>query len=204
MDILSSNRNRHKNRDKHNFIASINSKPSILFFDVEMTGGNVFYDEILQFSLIDLYKGVQFNNYIKPLKCTSWKSTEPIHHITPNMVKNCFSIIDYRPKITQLLRQAEMIVGYGIENDVRFMRKNKLFVGRHTIIYDLQKAFSRMYSHDNDMPSLHACANYYTCPDFGKEHNSLTDAYVTMYCFISMFKMPIPHWLEKTIGHKFK
>ena len=31
-----------------------------------MTGGNTRYDEILQFSIVDLYKGVVFNEYIKP------------------------------------------------------------------------------------------------------------------------------------------
>ena len=195
MDTLSS---------KHKFITSIDIKPSILFFDVEMTGGNVIYDEILQFSLIDLYQGIQFNNYIKPKKCTSWKNTEPIHHITPDMVKNCFSIDDYRPQITKILRQAQIIVGYGIENDLKFMRKAKLHVGRHTIIYDLQKAFSRIYSHDNDMPGLHACSRYYTCPNFGHEHNSLTDAYITMYCFIRMYNLPIPHWLKNAIKHNYK
>ena len=50
------------------------------------------YDEILQFSIVDLYKGVVFNEYIKPRKCKSWKDTEAIHHITPEMVKDCFTI----------------------------------------------------------------------------------------------------------------
>lgn len=57
-----------------------------------MTGGNTRYDEILQFSIVDLYKGVVFNEYIKPRKCKSWKDTEAIHHITPEIVKDCFTI----------------------------------------------------------------------------------------------------------------
>lgn len=34
-----------------------------------------------------------------------------------------------------------MVIGYGIENDLRFMKKDKIFVGKNTIIYDLQKSF---------------------------------------------------------------
>ena len=50
---------------KQEYIASVETNPSILFFDLEMTGGNTRYDEILQFSIVDLYKGVVFNEYIK-------------------------------------------------------------------------------------------------------------------------------------------
>ena len=53
---------------KQEYIASVETNPSILFFDLEMTGGNTRYDEILQFSIVDLYKGVVFNEYIKPRK----------------------------------------------------------------------------------------------------------------------------------------
>lgn len=59
---------------KQEYIASVETNPSILFFDLEMTGGNTRYDEILQFSIVDLYKGVVFNEYIKPRKCKSWKA----------------------------------------------------------------------------------------------------------------------------------
>lgn len=146
---------------KQEYIASVETNPSILFFDLEMTGGNTRYDEILQFSIVDLYKGVVFNEYIKPRKCKSWKDTEAIHHITPEMVKDCFTINAHQATIKNLFKHADMVIGYGIENDLRFMKKDKIFVGKNTIIYDLQKSFSRVYSNDNNMPSLKSCAQYY-------------------------------------------
>ena len=130
---------------KQEYIASVETNPSILFFDLEMTGGNTRYDEILQFSIVDLYKGVVFNEYIKPRKCKSWKDTEAIHHITPEMVKDCFTINAHQATIKNLFKHADMVIGYGIENDLRFMKKDKIFVGKNTIIYDLQKSFSRVY-----------------------------------------------------------
>ena len=136
---------------KQEYIASVETNPSILFFDLEMTGGNTRYDEILQFSIVDLYKGVVFNEYIKPRKCKSWKDTEAIHHITPEMVKDCFTINAHQATIKNLFKHADMVIGYGIENDLRFMKKDKIFVGKNTIIYDLQKSFSRVYSNDNNM-----------------------------------------------------
>ena len=148
---------------KQEYIASVETNPSILFFDLEMTGGNTRYDEILQFSIVDLYKGVVFNEYIKPRKCKSWKDTEAIHHITPEMVKDCFTINAHQATIKNLFKHADMVIGYGIENDLRFMKKDKIFVGKNTIIYDLQKSFSRVYSNDNNMPSLKSCAQYYSC-----------------------------------------
>ena len=85
---------------------------------------------------------------IKPRKCKSWKDTEAIHHITPEMVKDCFTINAHQATIKNLFKHADMVIGYGIENDLRFMKKDKIFVGKNTIIYDLQKSFSRVYSND--------------------------------------------------------
>ena len=184
------------------YIASIEKNPSILFFDLEMTGGNTRYDEILQFSIVDLYKGVVFNEYIKPRKCKSWKDTEAIHHITPAMVKDCFTINAYQATIKNLFKHADMVIGYGIENDLRFMKKDKIFVGKNTIIYDLQKSFSRVYSNDNNMPSLKSCADYCRCPNLGKAHNSLIDTYITAYCFICIYGLDLPDWLQKIIDNQ--
>ena len=180
-------------------IAFVDREPSVIFFDMEMTGGNTKYDEILQLSIIDLYKGVLFNEYIKPKRCKSWKDTESIHHITPQMVENCFTMSAFRRDIKNIFKHADMVVGYGIENDVRFVQKDHIYVGRNSILYDLQKSFSRIYSHDNNMPSLKSCANYCRCPNFGEVHNSLTDVYITVYCFIMMYGLDIPAWLNKAI-----
>lgn len=180
-------------------IAFVDREPSVIFFDMEMTGGNTKYDEILQLSIIDLYKGVLFNEYIKPKRCKSWKDTESIHHITPQMVENCFTMSAFRRDIKNIFKHADMVVGYGIENDVRFMQKDHIYVGRNSILYDLQKSFSRIYSHDNNMPSLKSCANYCRCPNFGEAHNSLTDVYITVYCFIMMYGLEIPDWLNEVI-----
>lgn len=181
---------------RQNHIASIPQRPSILFFDIEMTGGNCLSDEILQFTLVDLYKGIVFNKYIKPEKCTAWKETEKVHHITPAMVQDCSPLSSYRRSIKRYLTNADMIVGYGIENDLRFMKKNKLFVGRRTIIYDLQKSFSRISSSNSEMPSLRSCAGYCACPSFGRLHNSLTDTCMTIYCFIALYGLEMPAWLD--------
>lgn len=184
---------------KQEYIVSVETNPSILFFDLEMTGGNTRYDEILQFSIVDLYKGVVFNEYIKPRKCKSWKDTEAIHHITPEMVKDCFTINAHQATIKNLFKHADMVIGYGIENDLRFMKKDKIFVGKNTIIYDLQKSFSRVYSNDNNMPSLKSCAQYYRCPNLGKAHDSLIDTYITVYCFVCIYGLDMPKWLKDIV-----
>ena len=189
---------------EHDCIASIKSEESILFFDLEMTGGNTRYDEILQLSIVDLHEGVIFDEYFKPRKCKSWKDTESIHHITPEMVKDCFNIFSYQYEINKLLKKADMIIGYGIENDLRFMKKEKISAGKRTIVYDLQKSFSRIYSHDNNMPSLQSCAKYYRCPELGRCHNSLIDTYILAYCFINTYGLEIPLWLEKIIKQNKK
>ena len=182
---------------RQDYIALVDREPSVIFFDMEMTGGNTRYDEILQFSIIDLYKGFVFNEYIKPRKCKSWKDTENIHHITPQMVQNCFTIGAFRSEIKNIFKRADMVVGYGIENDLKFMQKDRIYVGRQTVLYDLQKSFARIYSSNNNMPSLKSCANYCHCPDFGEIHNSLTDVYITVYCFITMYGLDVPEWLNK-------
>ena len=118
------------------------------------------------------------------------------------MVKDCFTINAYQAKIRHFFKQADMLIGYGIENDLKFMQKDKLYVGKNTIIYDLQKSFSRIYSHDNNMPGLKSCADYCRCPYLGKAHNSLTDTYITMYCFIIIYGLEMPKWFEEIINYQ--
>ncbi len=189
---------------RHKYIASIASvkkEPSILFFDIEMTGGNIEHDEILQLSIVDMKKGKVFNEYIRPIRCQSWKETESIHHITPKMVKNCATINSFRYDIRKIFSQADIIVGYGIDNDLNFMRKDRLFVGKNTIIYDLQKSFSRICSSNNELLGLLNCAKYCACPPLGKVHNSLTDAYMTAYCFTTLFGLGLPSWINDIAYH---
>ncbi len=181
---------------QQDYIASFHREPSILFFDLEMTGGNCALDEILQLTLVDMFKGVIFNEYIRPKKCKSWKETEKIHHITPEMVQHCPTLKDFQHEIKKALTNADVMVGYGIENDLRFMKKNKLFAGKRTIIYDLQRSFSRLCSSNSDMPSLQSCAHYCACPSFGTLHNSLTDACMTIYCFSVLYGLEVPKWLR--------
>lgn len=185
-------------------IVELLDTPNIVSFDLEMTGGNFFKDEILQMSLVSINEGVLFNEYFKPLRCKSWKDTEKIHHITVDMVKDAHTLNKFRSEIRRKLRSADIIVGYGIENDIKFMRKAHLDVGKNTIIYDLQKSFMRLYSHGMNMPSLKKCAEYCHCPNLGIAHNSLADAYTTLYCFIKLHGFPMPAWFECLIKDRQK
>lgn len=186
----------------NDLIAQIDEKSRILFFDLEMTGGNVHYDDIIQFSIVDLYEGVIFNKYIKPRKVKSWKDTEEIHHITPAMLAGEKNIAFYRGQLKNIMNHADMIIGFGIENDLKFMYKDYIRGGKHTIIYDIQKSYGKLYSNSNVMPSLENCANYYGCPNFGELHDSLTDTYMITYIFTKMYNLDTPDWLKNLIVEK--
>lgn len=175
----------------------LNKEIKILFFDAEMTGGKVYLDDIIQFSLLDFKKGILFDEYMAPRKVKSWKETEEIHNITPEMVEDKPTIKHFKNQINDILKNADILVGFGIENDLKFMGKALIKTGANTIIYDLQKTFSKIYSDTNIMPSLSYTAKYFDCPKFGTKHNSLIDSYIIAYIFAKMYNLEIPLWLDE-------
>lgn len=83
-----------------------------IIFDTETTGLYAGEDEILQLSIISGNGDVLFNEYIKPSRRKKWDAAQKIHHISPQMVKNCKTFRHYKKQIQEIFDSVEIIIAY--------------------------------------------------------------------------------------------
>jgi len=74
-----------------------------IIIDTETTGLYPNADELLQVSIIDTNGTTLFNEYLKPINAKTWRTAQRIHHISPEMVKDCKHITEYSDTIKALL-----------------------------------------------------------------------------------------------------
>lgn len=171
---------------------------NIICLDTETTGTKKGYDEILQLSIISGDGSVLFSEHFKPVNRYTWNEAEDIHHISPYDVKDCKPLLYYKNTIQNLLRSADVIVGYnivgfdlpmlficGIENDVK----------SGCVVCDIMLSFSSVYGEwnyhfsDYKYQKLSKCAEYYHYP-CTEWHDALDDAKATLFCFYAMYGNP--------------
>ena len=163
----------------------------ILVFDLEHTGE--IRPELLQFSALWANGKEAINVYIKPIHAKKWPYTEPIHHITPAMVKDCPTIQKVKPLIKSVMEKAKVIVGFSMSDDFRVLKKNHVFLPspEDCIYIDIAKPFNDLYADTVESgkrrttKSLKTCADYYGVHG-DNWHNSLADALATAKCFHRM------------------
>jgi DNA polymerase-3 subunit epsilon len=138
-----------------------------LFFDLELTG--VYdHDEILSITIVDGYGELVMDTLVKPIKNRSWRRTEKIHGITPDMVTDAPTMEELAPKVREIFDNADHIIAYGVSTDYSHIK----------YIYETEEERNRL--HDK----VWCCANEFVRyahenrPDL--RHASLTDA---MACF---------------------
>lgn len=94
-----------------------------IILDIETTGVSYENDEILQVSIINASNGeTLFNSYIRPCFKKTWKESERIHNISPEMVKDSPYIYQLITTINYIIRYAKTIIGYNISFDVGFLK----------------------------------------------------------------------------------
>ena len=158
---------------------------NLIVFDVETTG-LTYGDEILQLSIVDGNGKLLLDQLFKPTHKTSWFEAQEIHRISPELVKNCPNISDYKKQIQKIVDQAELLVGYNINFDITFLENIGIdFEGKKTI--DIMKVFAPVYGEwseyfgDYKWQKLTTCAAYFGynyCP-----HLALEDVKATLYAY---------------------
>lgn len=183
------------------------SKVKIICLDTETTGLNRYLDEILQLSIIDGSGNILFSEYFKPVRHEKWDDSEKIHHIGPEMVRNCKPLLYYAHTIQHILEDADVIVGYNISGfDLPFIFNSGIEYNakNDAVIVDVMLAFAKIYGqysnrhHGYKWQKLQSCANYYSY-DSGSWHDALDDAKATLFCFYKIFGDP-PELLESATG----
>lgn len=165
----------------------------ILVFDTETTGLNPFgNDEILQIAIINGNGEELFNSYIKPDNRKTWSKAAEINGITPRMVKDAPHFSDVEEEIKSIFNNAELIVGYNVEFDIRFINAYGIKIKKDTNIFDVMQEYSvargakNSYYGDYQWCKLEQCARDYKYKF--EAHNALEDAKATLHCFKALLK----------------
>lgn len=163
----------------------------VIVLDLETTGLDCSYDEILQVSIISETGKTLYNSYIKPIYTQSWKSAESINHISSEMVSDAPTIYQEMPKINSILINAKKIIGYNHSDfDIPFLKANGAVIPEDAEIIDIMLEFAPIYGEyseyfgDYKWQKLTTCAEYYHY-DWGNDnaHDSLADCRATLFCY---------------------
>lgn len=156
-------------------------------FDVETTGLDYRYDEILQFSAINEKGEILLNTYIKPKRHVAWSAAQAINGITPEMVKDCKTIDELWEDIQKIFLSATELIAYNGSFDISFLEKANIYFRDDVYLSDVMLDFAEIYGEwseyhcDYKWQKLTTCASYYGY-EF-KAHDSLEDVRATLYCY---------------------
>lgn len=103
----------------------------MIAFDVETTGKNADVDQIVEISmcLYDAGKETSFHQLLKPDVPIS-KGAQRVHGISMEDLQDSPSFRDVSQEIFDFLASAEVIVGYNVRFDIRFVEKEFARIGR--------------------------------------------------------------------------
>lgn len=163
----------------------VNLKKKI-FLDVETTGLDMYSgDEILSLTMMNENGVVLYDSYFKPEHHIRWDDAMRINHITPEKVKDAPRFKEESFKISSIISQYEMVVGFNVEFDINFLKHNH--VSCDLELFDVMTKFKQVYSlYENR--SLKEIAKFYKYKWEDKEHSSIGDIKATLYCFKELIK----------------
>lgn len=168
----------------------------IIVIDTETTGFDPRWDEVLQVGITDENGNILFNEYFKPEHKTEWKEAELVNGISPAFVQNKPLLIDRLDIIQRIFREANTIVGYNTNFDLRFLANTGLMIRPDAQIVDVMLSFApiggvlkdhtsrgRTYKGFKCQKLTVAAAHYnYDWAEYGK-HDAIGDAKATAFVF---------------------
>lgn len=162
-----------------------------VIFDVETTGLNPAYDEILQFSAINGSGKVLLNTYIKPARHKSWPQAQAIHGISPTTVLNAPRFSEVRGIIQNIFDSASELIGYNMEFDIAFLEAAGIeipFVKQTDVMLEFADVYGEYsdYFGDYKWQKLRKAAEYYGYRF--NAHDSLEDVKATLFVYNAMRK----------------
>lgn len=177
--------------DKDDISQLTNVNPEkIIVFDTETTGLNPYgNDEILQIAIINGNGEELFNSYIKPDARRTWTKASEVNGITPRMVKDSPHFSDVQDTIQDIFNNAEVIVGYNVEFDIRFINASGIKLKKRVKIFDVMKEYAVVRGiignyGDYSWCKLEQCASAYNYKF--DAHDASEDAKATLHCYKSL------------------
>ena len=178
--------------EKDDISKLLNTSPEkIIVFDTETTGLNPYgNDEILQLAIINGNGEELFSSYIKPDLRKTWAKAAEVNGITPRMVKDSPHFEEVEEKVQEIFDSADVIVGYNVEFDIRFIEASGIKINKKAKIFDVMREYAVVRGIKNDyygdykFCKLEQCARAYKYKF--DAHNALEDAKATLHCYKSL------------------
>lgn len=158
--------------------------------DLETTGLDSDCDEILQIAIVDGREEPLLNEFVKPARHSSWPSAQKLTGISPSDVADKLPFEHHKRRIAEVLRDAELLVGYNLRFDLGFLRAAGIDLPKCRC-FDVMREYAlvaRVRGRDGRYlwRPLHERARNY-----GVElapHDALSDICATMQCFERMLR----------------
>ena len=168
----------------------------LICLDIEATDNS----EMLELSVINHADfSTAYHSYFKPAGARSWPNSQAVHHITPEMVRNAPSVKNERKTIQNIIDGADGIIGFAVDNDIRYLADSNIRVGKGTKVLDVRDWFWYYKGKDlgiefGAVPRLAKCAEYLGF-EFSEEreaHSAANDTLMTIRLFDALAGMADP------------
>lgn len=174
---------------------------NIICLDTEFTG-TAGRNEILELSMFNADGEEIYHQMFKPERCRKWTFTEKIHGITPEMVADKPTFRSRLPEMQKILDEADLIVGFAIENDIRHLEKSGIKGLYEERCLDVRHLYWATRGEAEGV-GIFAVPNLVKCAaDCGfdwkitKAHSASADALATLQCYRVLLKEFISKYTE--------
>lgn len=111
---------------------------NLICLDIEATDNG----EMLELSVINHADcTTAYHSYFRPPTARNWPNSQAVHHITPEMVKDAPPIKRERNAIQKIISAADGIVGFAIDNDIRYLQGSNIEVSEDMRVIDVRDWF---------------------------------------------------------------
>lgn len=167
----------------------------MIILDIETTGFSNTDDEILQVSIIDGDNTVLFNEYMKPAHTERWDNAEAVNGISPVMVKDEKPFEFYKEKINEIIKGADLVLGYNVTFDLGFLYENGIERVANDKIVDVMFMFAKYYGDWNEYhcdyiwKKLIFASEHFNYTWEENAHNSLGDVKATLFVYNKLIEL---------------
>lgn len=123
---------------------------NIVVIDTETTGLIAGVDEVLQISAIDGNGRTLLNALIRPEHTKSWPEAEVVNGITPERVKFCPTISDYKTAIAKIISNSDLFIGYNLKFDLKMLVGSGINLPSNLKTSGVMLDFAEIYGEWND------------------------------------------------------
>ena len=177
----------------------------LICLDIEATDNG----EMLELSVINQSDcSTAYHSYFRPPTARTWPNSQAVHHISPEMVKDAPSVRKERQSIQRVIDSADGIVGFAVDNDIRYLQGSNIEISGNTRIIDVRDWFwyykgKHLDIEFGSVPRLAMCAELlgFEFSEESEAHSAANDTLMTIKLFNALVEeadMGLP--LEEAIS----